>query len=154
MATAKELLLAYMDLIRNPEEAISLFALDAAIEIPYLVEVGLPGNSKGARRFWASSDRSMGYFQTWLSGMCSSSWNHQIKRLASTRFIAQPRRLKGNITNCFSEDSWRRAARSSCCARRSTSSVLRKPFFPMVCPMSRFREAPRCEASSFNPKYS
>ena len=47
MATAKELLLAYMDLIRNPEEAISLFALDAAIEIPYLVEVGLPGQFKG-----------------------------------------------------------------------------------------------------------
>jgi hypothetical protein len=47
MATAKELLLAYMDLIRNPEEAISLFALDAAIEIPYLVEVGMPGKFNG-----------------------------------------------------------------------------------------------------------
>jgi hypothetical protein len=47
MATAKELLLAYMDLIRNPDEAISLFAVDAAIEIPYLVEVGLPGQFKG-----------------------------------------------------------------------------------------------------------
>jgi hypothetical protein len=47
MAAAKELLLAYMDLIRNPEEAISLFAVDAAIEIPYLVEVGLPGQFKG-----------------------------------------------------------------------------------------------------------
>jgi hypothetical protein len=47
MANAKELLLAYMDLIRNPDEAISLFAVDAAIEIPYLVEVGLPGQFKG-----------------------------------------------------------------------------------------------------------
>lgn len=47
MAAAKELLLAYMDLIRNPDEAISLFAVDAAIEIPYLVEVGLPGQFKG-----------------------------------------------------------------------------------------------------------
>ena len=47
MAAAKELLLAYMDLIRNPDEAISLFAADAAIEIPYLVEVGLPGRFEG-----------------------------------------------------------------------------------------------------------
>ena len=36
-----------MDLIRNPDEADSLFAVDAAIEIPYLVEVGLPGQFKG-----------------------------------------------------------------------------------------------------------
>jgi hypothetical protein len=35
------------DLIRIPEEAVSLFAVDAAIEIPYLVEVGLPGRFKG-----------------------------------------------------------------------------------------------------------
>jgi hypothetical protein len=47
MTTAKELLLAYMDLVRKPEEAISLFAADAAIEIPYLVEVGLPGRFEG-----------------------------------------------------------------------------------------------------------
>jgi uncharacterized protein len=47
MATAKELLFAYMDLIRLPEEAVSLFAVDAAIEIPYLVEVGLPGKFNG-----------------------------------------------------------------------------------------------------------
>jgi uncharacterized protein len=47
MATAKELLLAYMDLIRNPEKAISLSAADAAIEIPYLVEVGLPSRFEG-----------------------------------------------------------------------------------------------------------
>jgi hypothetical protein len=47
MATAKELLLAYMDLIRKPQEAISLFAADAAIEIPYLVEIGLPGRFDG-----------------------------------------------------------------------------------------------------------
>jgi hypothetical protein len=32
--------------------------------------------------------------------------------------------------------------------------VRRKPFFPMVCPMSQFREAPRCEASPSNRKYS
>jgi hypothetical protein len=47
MATATELLLAYMDLIRKPEKAISLFAADAAIEIPYLVEVGLPARFAG-----------------------------------------------------------------------------------------------------------
>lgn len=47
MATAKELLLAYMGLIRDPEEAISLFAEHATVEIPYLVEVGLPGQFKG-----------------------------------------------------------------------------------------------------------
>jgi hypothetical protein len=37
MTTAKQLLLAYMDLIRSPEKAILLFAADAAVEIPYLV---------------------------------------------------------------------------------------------------------------------
>jgi hypothetical protein len=47
MTTAKELLLAYMDSIRSPERAVSLFASDAAIEIPYLVEVGLPGQFIG-----------------------------------------------------------------------------------------------------------
>jgi uncharacterized protein len=47
MTTAKQLLLAYMDLIRSPEKAISLFATDAAVEIPYLVEVGLPGRFEG-----------------------------------------------------------------------------------------------------------
>jgi len=47
MATAKELLLEYMELIRSPEKAISLFSVEAAIEIPYLVEVGLPGRFEG-----------------------------------------------------------------------------------------------------------
>ncbi len=47
MATAKELLLEYMELIRTPEKAISLFSVEAAIEIPYLVEVGLPGRFEG-----------------------------------------------------------------------------------------------------------
>jgi len=47
MATAQELLLAYMNLIKKPEKAISLFAADAAIEIPYLVEVGLPAKFEG-----------------------------------------------------------------------------------------------------------
>jgi hypothetical protein len=47
MTTAKELLLTYMDLIRDPERAASLFAADAAIEIPYLVDVGLPGKFEG-----------------------------------------------------------------------------------------------------------
>jgi hypothetical protein len=36
-----------MDLIRDPERAASLFAADAAIEIPYLVDVGLPGKFEG-----------------------------------------------------------------------------------------------------------
>src|SRR5258708_10127632 len=47
MTTAKEHLVKYMDLIRDPEKAISLFAADAAIEIPYLVDVGLPGTFEG-----------------------------------------------------------------------------------------------------------
>src|SRR5258708_13934111 len=47
MATAKELLLEYMQLIRSPEKAIPLFTVEAAIEIPYLVEVGLPGRFEG-----------------------------------------------------------------------------------------------------------
>src|SRR5260370_11165776 len=47
MAAAKELLVAYMDLIRKPEKAISLFAANAAIEIRDLVEVGLPARFEG-----------------------------------------------------------------------------------------------------------
>lgn len=46
MNCAKELLIKYMDLIKDPERATSLFAADAAIEIPYLVDVGLPGKFK------------------------------------------------------------------------------------------------------------
>jgi ketosteroid isomerase-like protein len=47
MTTAKELLFRYMDLIREPERAKRLFAENAAIEIPYLVDVGLPGRFEG-----------------------------------------------------------------------------------------------------------
>jgi hypothetical protein len=47
MTTAKELLLKYMELIRDPEGATSLFSDDAAIEIPYLVDVGLPSRFEG-----------------------------------------------------------------------------------------------------------
>ena len=36
MKTAKELLLGYLENINNPDEAIKLFADDAAIELPYL----------------------------------------------------------------------------------------------------------------------
>jgi hypothetical protein len=37
MTSAKELLMKYMALIKDPERATSLFTADAAIEIPYLV---------------------------------------------------------------------------------------------------------------------
>jgi hypothetical protein len=47
MISAKELLVKYMDLIKDPERATSLFAADAAVEIPYLVDVGLPGTFRG-----------------------------------------------------------------------------------------------------------
>jgi hypothetical protein len=50
MTTAKELLLIYMSMIREPDKAASLFAADAAIEIPYLVDVGLPGKFVGHER--------------------------------------------------------------------------------------------------------
>ncbi len=99
MATAKELLLAYMDLIRSPEKAISLFAADAAIEIPYLVEVGLPGRFEGHEEI--------------------------------LKFLRQ-------INGLFPDVAFmnvQRAAGSSSCAKRSTLLVLRKPFFPMDCPM-------------------
>jgi hypothetical protein len=51
MATAKELLLAYMDLIRKPEEAISLFAADAAIEIYTWLKWVFREDSRVMRRF-------------------------------------------------------------------------------------------------------
>jgi ketosteroid isomerase-like protein len=47
MPTAKELLITYTELIREPEKAVLLFASDGAIEIPYLIEVGGPGRFQG-----------------------------------------------------------------------------------------------------------
>jgi hypothetical protein len=67
MFTAKELLLAYMDLIRKPEEAISLFAADAAIEIPYLVEVGLSGRFEGDEEILKFLRQINGLSPMWLS---------------------------------------------------------------------------------------
>jgi len=42
MATAKELLMSYLQNINNADEVINLFADDAAIELPYLNSLGLP----------------------------------------------------------------------------------------------------------------
>jgi hypothetical protein len=88
MATAKELLLAYMDLIRNPEEAISLFAVDAAIEIPYLVEVGLPGQFKGHEEilnflmnvqfFMESPDQVVSEYEVHCSAPSTKRQYHQL----------------------------------------------------------------------------
>jgi hypothetical protein len=55
MTSAKELLLKYMDLIKDPERATSRFAADAAIEISYLIDVGLPMKFEVTMEFWRSS---------------------------------------------------------------------------------------------------
>ncbi|QEM12981.1 nuclear transport factor 2 family protein [Mucilaginibacter rubeus] len=47
MKTAKELLLAYLENINNPDKAIELFADDAVFELPYLANLGLPWQWKG-----------------------------------------------------------------------------------------------------------
>src|SRR6266851_8314588 len=47
MISARKLLVKYMDLIKDPERATSLFAANAAIETPYLVDVGLPATFRG-----------------------------------------------------------------------------------------------------------
>ncbi len=47
MKTAKELLLAYLENINNPDIAIELFADDAVFELPYLASLGLPWQWKG-----------------------------------------------------------------------------------------------------------
>lgn len=47
MKTAKELLLAYVENINNPDIAIELFADDAVFELPYLASFGLPWQWKG-----------------------------------------------------------------------------------------------------------
>lgn len=47
MKTAKELLMAYLQNINNADEAITLFADDAAIELPYLHSLGLPWRWSG-----------------------------------------------------------------------------------------------------------
>ena len=45
--TAKELLVAYLENIGNPDTVIELFADDAAIELPYLKSLGMPWQMKG-----------------------------------------------------------------------------------------------------------
>lgn len=47
MKTAKELLMAYLENIGNPDVQIELFADDAAIELPYLTSLGMPGRWEG-----------------------------------------------------------------------------------------------------------
>ena len=47
MTTAKELLMAYLQNINNADEAITLFADDATIELPYLNSLGLPWRWSG-----------------------------------------------------------------------------------------------------------
>jgi len=47
MKTAKQLLLAYLENINNPDKAIELFADDAVFELPYLASLGLPWQWKG-----------------------------------------------------------------------------------------------------------
>jgi uncharacterized protein len=47
MKTAKELLMGYLETINNADEAINLFADDAAIELPYLASIGVPWRWSG-----------------------------------------------------------------------------------------------------------
>src|SRR6185369_8507418 len=47
MTTAKELLIAYLQNINKADEAITLFADDATIELPYLNSLGLPWRWSG-----------------------------------------------------------------------------------------------------------
>ena len=47
MTTAKELLMAYLQNINKADEAITLFADDATIELPYLNSLGLPWRWSG-----------------------------------------------------------------------------------------------------------
>jgi hypothetical protein len=47
MKTVKELLLGYLENINNPDKAITLFADDAIIELPYLASLGLNYQMKG-----------------------------------------------------------------------------------------------------------
>jgi hypothetical protein len=47
MKTAKELLLAYLENIGNPDPQIELFADDAVFELPYLASLALPARWEG-----------------------------------------------------------------------------------------------------------
>ena len=47
MKTAKELLMDYLENVGNPDVQIELFADDAAIELPYLTSLGMPGRWEG-----------------------------------------------------------------------------------------------------------
>jgi ketosteroid isomerase-like protein len=47
MKTPKELLIAYLENVGNPDVQIELFADDAAIELPYLTSLGGPGHWEG-----------------------------------------------------------------------------------------------------------
>jgi ketosteroid isomerase-like protein len=45
--TAKELLIAYLENIADPEKAVSFFAPDGAVELPYLKSLNLPWRAEG-----------------------------------------------------------------------------------------------------------
>lgn len=47
MKTAKELLLEYLENVGHPDLQIELFADDAALELPYLTSLGMPGRWEG-----------------------------------------------------------------------------------------------------------
>jgi ketosteroid isomerase-like protein len=47
MTTASELLLAYLNNVKNAKVASALFAADGAIELPYLTTLGFPWRAEG-----------------------------------------------------------------------------------------------------------
>jgi len=52
--TAKELYLAYLENINDPDKGIKLFADDATMELPYLKSLGLPWQWKGKKAIYDS----------------------------------------------------------------------------------------------------
>jgi hypothetical protein len=120
MATAKELLLAYMDLIRKPQEAISLFAADAAIEIPYLVEVDLPGRFDGHEEILKFLRQINGLFPDVAFMNVQFFVDSRDQAVSEYEVHCSAPSTKRHYHQLFLEGWWQRVARSSSCAKRST----------------------------------
>ena len=118
MTSAKELLVKYMDLIKDPERATSLFAADAAVEIPYLVDVGLPGKFKGHDGILAFLRQLNTLFPDVAFTNLQVCVDTPDKWLANTSFTVLCQRLKGIIINCFLAGLWQAVAKSLSSVRR------------------------------------
>ena len=135
MKTAKDLMLAY--LAGNAEQSGALFAEQGTLELPYLASIGIPPVNKGPEETTK--------FLTFLHGTLYPDFKFEnIKvhletpdQVFAEYFINHDRASMANrCTSSFLVISKPRTARSSACARRSTSSLQRRRSIRMGLPTS------------------